>query len=248
MGEKGLQETLYPGTPESQYGPPRKELPRRDEDGYRWSDKDPQHTSPIFSTDREPSSRPTGCPCPDDAYKEELTNLIRDSDDYAIAFARGDDRYLGTVFGQADRRMDWMFQAPETLTKLGVIHSRSHGWRPRCPAEALEFMRYLANRATLEFDQVRRDDPGPRLRRDLLDRLEMAIKAMRQAFEECAEYALFEREQGWLYEKSYGDLWAAEWRFTKNAEPVSLAPIPRGTLERNQRGRPIYSRSVNING
>ncbi|KAK8029783.1 hypothetical protein PG993_011074 [Apiospora rasikravindrae] len=216
------------GTPESQYGPPRKQLPKRDEEGFWWKQPpyyDASHIAPFCSVDREPPYGPMEGYRSDDAYARELTNLIGDSDDYAIAFARGDDSYLKLMFSRADGRMDCVFRAGETLKKPGVVHSRLEGWRPRFPAEALEFMWYLANRATVEFGQVCNDSPGPRLPRGLLAKLEMAIKAMNGAFEECAKYRLFNKEQGWMYERSYVELWKNQWRFTENAKPAELMDL-----------------------
>ncbi|KAK7959724.1 uncharacterized protein PG986_004578 [Apiospora aurea] len=200
------------GISESQYGPPRKELPKRDGDGYRWREPK-EKTLPFCSAEREPTHGPMVGYSSDGAYTAEVTNLILDSDDYATAFARGDDTYLEIVFSRADRRMDRAFRAPETLKKPGVVNSRPDAWRPRHP------------RGGARIHAVRNDNPGPRLMPDLRARLEMAVKTMNMAFEECAEYPLFGRDQGWLYQKKYVDLWAAEWSFTENAKPAELMDL-----------------------
>ncbi|KAK8112920.1 hypothetical protein PG984_013446 [Apiospora sp. TS-2023a] len=113
--------------------------------------------------------------------------------------------------------MDRVFHGPETMKKPDVVRSNS-GWKPRSPSDALEFMGYFHQRARLEYSQACGPCKKFDLQCEVFGRLDMCSKNLTEWYEECKQYDLFTRDQGWLYNKPYDELWKNEWRKTKNVK------------------------------
>ncbi|KAK8078881.1 hypothetical protein PG994_002688 [Apiospora phragmitis] len=231
------------GSPESQYGPPRPRLPTPDPDGQKgitW--RDPRYHDENGCTLRldpeqyEPSRRHMKGEKLSTAFPEAMAGFLDDSHDYVIAFVRGDDVRLEAAFRQAWQRMDLVFRAPQTLKKLDMVTASSSGWRPTSPSHAIDFMWYLAERAKRELKQVEAPWVDFRLPDVHLQWLkECVVPRLWAAFEDCAGYDLFTKDQGWWYDRSYDELWENAWRGRKNAKSAgaNVGVGPAGEEDRS---------------
>lgn len=201
----------HEGTPESQYGPGPKVLPNGHVQGISRKDQFYNENLPPFGSNyRMPSSgNVQGV-----NYSKGLSDLSTEVDNYEIAFARGDDKYLEVAFRRVDLKMDQIFRGPETAKKPDVLRSNLGG-RPISPSEAIDFIFYFSFRVTLEFGQATQHEFD--LPTDDYETLTRLTHHARNVHQQCAGYKLFSNEQGWRYNATYDELWRGEWRHTTNA-------------------------------
>ncbi|KAK8116765.1 uncharacterized protein PG998_005046 [Apiospora kogelbergensis] len=208
------------GTTESLSISRRPGPPKGADGGFAYNHIREDHEHPFCSNETVPrvsNKRNLG----DFIYHDEMGKLSVNAEQWLSAFARGDDGYLAVVLSQASGQMDRVFRAPLMLKTPKVVDS-DWGWHPETPGTAIELMWYLSNRASFEFQQAKKREFY--LKEINHQTLESCCDNLRKAVKECKAWCLFKKDEGWLFDRPYSELWNNQWCLNKSKTALATPP------------------------